>query len=234
MQISIEKTPGQKLDQFVVDTASAISIVHLPHQSLSYVLNASVDINQQAGENKSIPHIAARNVKSTDELDNFIAHCLIEKIDRVLLIGGSKPLGTGHVFQTANELVPIFTAAGVKVYCGIYPLTDDETALSYKFNRYNGGITQLCLNPFLLQRYTNWATIGVPSMCSTSGLWRYMKMCGLRDSIKYIFQNINGIFYLSADGFNTSKFINHVGYDKKFHIYNFGNLTKTIDILFSK
>lgn len=226
MRVSVEKTVKQKLSQWVVDNASAVSIVHLPHNSLAQVLAAATDINQRAGISKAIPHIAARSVRSQEELEGFIAHAQSEGIDRVLIVGGNPR--TSYEFQTAFDVNDWFTETDIKTLTGVYPERDTEAMYAYRKYWFDGGITQLCLNPYKLQQYDAWTTPAIPTMCSAQGLWNYMKLCGLRDSFEYMLQNWRGIFYLGSEGFDTVRFIRDVG-ERDYHLFNFGQVEKTLD-----
>lgn len=228
--ISVEKTPSQKLSQTVVDSAKFVSIVHLPNQSLAHVINAAKQVNDQAGKLKAVPHVAARSITSEHELMGFIKHAQEEGIEKILLIGGNPRVG--HLYQNVYDILPDFKAAGLEVLCGIYPEKDTKQALDEKYKQFDGGLTQLCLNPRILAQYPTWVTPAIPSMCSTKGLWRYMKLCGLRDSLKYTVQNWRGMFYLSSEGFDTAQFINDTGI-RDYHLYNFGNLEKTLEKILS-
>ena len=65
MDISVEKTPKQVLSQYVVDTASMVSITHLPTSTLTKVSKACIELNEQAGSAKAVAHIGARNIQPT-------------------------------------------------------------------------------------------------------------------------------------------------------------------------
>ena len=71
MNLSTEKTPHQKLSNFSVDNVSAVNITHLATDNLNKVAIACDELNQQAGSNKAIPHVAARNIKGEKELEIF-------------------------------------------------------------------------------------------------------------------------------------------------------------------
>ena len=72
MNLSTEKTPHQKLSNFSVDNVSAVNITHLATDNLNKVAIACDELNQQAGSNKAIPHVAARNIKGEKELEVFL------------------------------------------------------------------------------------------------------------------------------------------------------------------
>ena len=72
-------------------------------------------------------------------------------------------------------------------------------------------------------------SIGVPSMCSVKGIYKYLKLCG-NDSYKYIFKNYKVLNYLDHNGIRVDKFIQKLKFSN-YHIYNFGKLDKTINKL---
>tara|TARA_B110000240_G_scaffold18631_1_gene19006 strand:- start:2870 stop:3145 length:276 start_codon:yes stop_codon:yes gene_type:complete len=73
--------------------------------------------------------------------------------------------------------------------------------------------------------------IGVPSMCSVRGIYKYLRLCG-NQSYKYIFKNWMALNYLGSDGIKVDKFIGKLKFSN-YHIYNFGKLDETIDKLLS-
>lgn len=231
MKISVEKTVKQKLSKTVVDNASKVSVVHLPHNTLQDVLNSAIDINQQAGANKAIPHVAARSISSNTELDTFISTAQQNDIDTVLIIGGNPPVGP--VFQNAIQVNNLFENTGIKTLCGVYPERDTTSIHAFKKTLFDGGITQLCLNPYKLKQYDTWTTPAIPTQCDAKGLWKYMKLCGLRDSFGYMLQNWRGAFYLTQTGFDTVKFIRDVGI-RDYHLFNFGKLEQTLDSILTE
>ena len=228
MHISVEKTVKQKLSNNIVSTAERVSIVHLPHQSLDLVADAAIRLNDQAGSSKAIPHVAARIIRSQPELDSFIQTCLNNSINTVLLIGGNPT--TGIVYQNAFDVAKQFAGTDIKLLCGRYPEKDTKSGIARKLLVFDGSISQLCLNPSLLKNFTNWTTVGVPSMTDAAGIWRYLKLCGAGSSAKYLLQSWRGVFYLNSKGFDTKRFVDAVGHNQ-YHVYNFGNLEKTLESL---
>ena len=99
MDISVEKTPKQKLSQYAIDTASSVSITHLPKTDLSIVKDAAIRLNDQAGAAKAVAHIGARNLQSESELHENCIAMRKAGVDKVLIIGGSTY--QGKVYQTA-------------------------------------------------------------------------------------------------------------------------------------
>ena len=121
MKLSTEKTPKQKLSKFSVDNVSAVNITHLSINDLREVAQACDELNQQAGCNKAIPHVAARNIQSENELDNFVKFCEAKGINKALVLGGSIPRNKTHIFQNDVAVATILKSANIKVDCGIYP-----------------------------------------------------------------------------------------------------------------
>ncbi len=225
MDISVEKTPKQKLSQYVIDTATAVSITHLPGTDLSIVKDACVSLNEQAGKAKAVAHIGARNITSEKELHESCIAMRKAGIDKVLVIGGSTYYG--KIFQNADEVRNAIEAYNFKTYCGLYPQHESIHQAVAKFQIYDEGITQLCLNPRLLNSWHKNARIGVPSNCTIKGLYKYMRLCGLTESLAYALGNLSGIRYVGQQGFNTKKFVKALT-TSRIHIYNFGKLDQTL------
>ena len=228
MNLSTEKTPQQKLSKFSVDNVSAINITHLLVNDLKEVAQASDQLNQQAGCNKAIPHVAARNIRNEYELEDFVKFCISKKINKALVIGGSVPRNTANVFQNVDDVAAILKSANIKVDCGIYPQNETELQIKAKLKKFDNAISQLCMDPDAINNLPSIDTIriGVPSMRSVNGIYKYLKLCG-NESYKYIFKNWKAIYYLSNDGIMVDKFIKKLKFTN-FHIYNFGKLEKTI------
>tara|TARA_B100000768_G_scaffold98155_1_gene91529 strand:- start:200 stop:901 length:702 start_codon:yes stop_codon:yes gene_type:complete len=228
MKLSTEKTPKQKLSKFSVDNVSAVNITHLSINDLKEVAQASDELNQQAGCNKAVPHVAARNIQSEQELDNFIKFCEAKGINKALVIGGSIPRNKTNVFQNDVAVATILKSANITVDCGIYPQNETELEIKTKLSIFNNAITQLCMDANAINSLPLLDTIciGVPSMCSVKGIYKYLKLCG-NDSYKYIFKNYKALNYLGNNGIRVDKFIQKLKFSN-YHIYNFGKLDKTI------
>ena len=225
MDISVEKTPKQVLSHYVVDTASMISITHLPTSTLTKVSTACIELNEQAGSAKAVAHIGARNIQSKNELHTNCIAMRKAGVDKVLIIGGTTY--EGKVYQTAHKVREEIADYGFTMYCGTYP---QNLLHNTHLDRFAGGITQMCLNTRLLNNWINNTKntrIGVPSNCSVKGLYKYMKICGLTESIAHALGNISGLKYLNSNGFNTTKFVNDLS-PIPIHVYNFGKLDQTI------
>ena len=81
MNLSTENTPQQKLSKFSVDNVSAINITHLLVNDLKEVAKASDQLNQQAGWNKAIHLVVARNISNEYEIEDFVKFCITKKIN---------------------------------------------------------------------------------------------------------------------------------------------------------
>ena len=226
MKISVEKTPKQKMSQYAIDTATTISITHLPKAYFSQVINAAIDINELAGEAKAMPHIAARNIHTEAGLHIALDRAKEAGIDKVLIIGGSEK--RGRAFQGVNGVYSAITRYNFEMYCGVYPQEESfNHTLLTKYGKFSKGITQLCLNSKLLNKWENKTIAGVPTNCSIEGLLKYMKICGLTEIFKHIIENLVGIQYINKKGFNTSKFVSRLNHEQ-IHLYNFGKLDQTL------
>ena len=226
MDISVEKTPKQKLSQYAVDTASSVSITHLPKTDLSRVKDAAIALNEQAGSAKAVAHIAARNLQSESELHENCIAMRKAGVDKVLLIGGSTY--EGKVYQTFYEVRNAIEDYGFKMYCGVYPQSETYANMQWtKYMHFAGGISQLCFNPRLLNTWEKQTRFGVATNCTLNGLWKYAKLCGLTDSVSYAVGNIRGLTYVNTKGFNTVKFVKDLR-NNPIHLYNFGKLDQTL------
>ena len=231
MNISTEKTPQQKLSNFTIQHVSAVNVTHLLIHDLKDVAQASDKLNQQAGYNKAIPHVAARNIKHEHELEDFIKFCTLKGINKALVIGGSIPRHPSNIFQNDIDVATILKKANIKVDCGIYPQNETELEIKTKLKIFNNAITQLCIDPESINNlpFLNTIRIGLPSVCSVEGIYKYLKLCG-NDSYKYIFKNWKVLNYLSYDGIKVDEFAKKLKFNN-YHIYNFGKLDKTISKL---
>ena len=211
-----------------MDNVSAVNVTHLPINDLKLVAQACDELNQQAGCNKAVPHVAARNIKNKKELDDFIKFCQLKEINKALVIGGSIPRKETNVFQSDIAVANILKNADIEVDCGIYPQNETEIEIKTKLDIFDNAITQLCMDPNAINNLPllDNIRIGVPSMCSLKGTYKYLKLCG-NDSYKYIFKNWKALNYLSSDGIRVDKFIKKLKFSN-YHIYNFGRLDKTI------
>jgi len=229
MKISVEKTPNQKMSQYAINTATTVSITHLPKTYFTEVVNAAIDINELAGKLKAMPHIAARNLHSERGLHANLSKAKKAGIDKVLLIGGSER--KGKVFQGVDELYRAIARYDFELYCGVYPQEESfNHTLLTKYGKFSKGITQLCLNKRLVNTWKDRTIAGVPTNCSIEGLLKYMRICGLTESFKHIIGNLVGIQYINKNGFNTSKFVSHLNHEQ-IHLYNFGRLDQTLESL---
>ena len=228
MNLSTEKTPQQKLSKFLIDNVSKVNVTHLPIDDLNKVAQACDELNQQAGNNKAIPHVAARNIKSKQELENFLKFCKSKEINRALVIGGSIPRNDNNFFQSDREIASILKKSEITVDCGIYPQNETVVEILEKLKIFENAITQMCMDTKAINNLPLLSNIriGIPSMCSVKGIYKYLKLCG-NDSYKYIFKNWKAINYIGNDGIKVDKFIQELKFSN-YHIYNFGNLDKTI------
>jgi len=229
MKISVEQTPKQKLSQYVIDHVDAVSIVHLPGIHLSNTIATIQKIRRQNQFINIIPHIAARNLKNKKELYDNCDLFQSLGIKNILLIGGSNPTGNcyGDVRGVYEDIIK--KEYDFKLLCGVYPQHETpKQVFINKYDKFSRGITQICLNLHLINKFDSRTIVGVPSNCSASELLKFIKLCGITRTVREALPNISGLKYLSHSGFNTAKFISKLDGDRDIHIFNFGNLEKTI------
>ena len=112
MNISTEKTPQQKLSNFTIQHVSAVNVTHLLIHDLKDVAQASDELNQQAGCNKAIPHVAARNIKHEHELEN--SHTTLEHLHRShVLLHHLLHTSQVHLHQIVLSFYPLQGALSV-------------------------------------------------------------------------------------------------------------------------
>ena len=225
MNLSTEKTPQQKLSKFCLENVSAVNVTHLPIHNLKVVARACDELNQQAGHNKAIPHVAARNIKNEQELEDFIKFCISKGINKALVIGGSTARKETNVFNNDVAVANILKDANITVDCGIYPQNETALEIKTKLDFFENAITQLCMNPNAINNLPllDSIRIGVPSMCSVKGIYKYLKLCG-NDSYKYIFKNWMALNYLGSDGIRVDKFIQKLKFSN-YHTVSYTHLT---------
>jgi len=229
MKISVEQTPNQKLSQYVVDSVDAVSIVHLPGTHLSNTITAIEKLQRQNQSINIIPHIAARTLKNKKELYNNCEAFRDLGIKDILLIGGSRPTGNcyGDIRGAYDDIVK--KEYGFNLLCGVYPQHETPKQISTKkYDKFSRGISQICLNLRLINKFDSKTIVGVPSNCSASALLKFIKLCGITRTAREALPNIAGLKYLSRSGFNTAKFVSKLDGDRDIHIFNFGNLEKTV------
>ena len=232
MNVTVEKTPRQTLSRFVLNNVNYVNITHLPIHSLDTVVYSCDELNQSVGTNKAIPHVAARNIKSMNELDSFIEFSKRKKINKALVIGGA--IKKSNVFENAYDVARILRNEGFHIYCGLYPQSEKWfPKIENKLNFYNGGITQLCFDTDTINELplNDKIRIGISSISTPQGIYKYLKLCG-EGSWKYIFQNWRAIKYISHKSFKINKLLSAIKFDK-YHIYNFGKLEQTIEEIHS-
>jgi 5,10-methylenetetrahydrofolate reductase len=226
MFISVEQTASQTLPAYVVKSCDQITITHLPTQPLTRSIDAVKKINDEAGVAKAVPHIAARNLNSEAELLNSCQCFEKEGVDTVLIIGGDRSYGVRYtsVYQICQE-IKIFP---FRKMCGVYPQKESISHVKKKkYTSFLEGVTQFCLKPDLLNEFQEATRIGVPSNCSIQKLIKFAKICGANKTFQIFLENLSGVKFINANGFDTKHFVNCLT-NQRIHIYNFGRIEQTV------
>jgi len=229
MFFSVEQTVNQNLSRSVLDRADEITITHLPGKTLYQTISCILKLKNTVEGSQIVPHIAARNLCSDRELIECADEFCDLGIKKVLVIGGS--LKRGNYYQSAYQVNRVLKDWQFYQICGVYPDRDSFKHVTAKnYSTFSEGITQFCLNTKRLNQFTAKTRIGVPSMCAVKDLYKYMRLCGVGNSIKTAASNMQGVHYLSANGFNTAKFASRLT-NTNLHIYNFGKIESTVAAL---
>ena len=229
MFFSVEQTVSQTLSRTVLNNADEITITHLPNKTLYQTLHCIRNLLETVNGLQIVPHIAARNIYSDRELIECAEEFSNLGIQKVLVIGGN--LKQGRHYQSAYQINNILKDWSFTQMCGVYPDRESFEHVSAKnYSTFSSGITQFCLNAVLLNRFTERTRIGIPSMCAANDLYKYMRRCGVGNTLKTAVSNMKGVRYLSRKGFDTVKFASRLD-SKYFHIYNFGKIESTVHAL---
>jgi len=226
MFFSVEQTVSQNLPRSVLDSANEITITHLPGKTLYQTLHRVRKLLETIEGSQIVPHIAARNISSDRELIECADEFRNLGIEKVLVVGGNPK--QGNYYQSAYQVNNILKDWRFHQICGVYPDRDSFQHVTAKnYSTFSEGITQFCLNTKRLNQFTAKTRIGVPSMCAIKDLYKYMRLCGVGNSIKTAASNLQGIQYLSTKGFDTAKFVSCLT-NTNLHIYNFGRIESTV------
>jgi 5,10-methylenetetrahydrofolate reductase len=229
MFFSVEQTVSQTLSRSVLDTADEITVTHLPNKTLYQTISCVRKLKETVEGYQIVPHIAARNIASDKELIECANEFKNLGIEKVLVIGGN--LKQGRYYQSVYQVNNILKDWHFEQMCGVYPDRETFKQVSAKnYSTFSEGITQFCLNTKRLNQFTAKTRIGVPSMCAMKDLYKYMRLCGVGNSIKTAAINMKGVQYLSTKGFDTAKFASRLT-QLKIHVYNFGKIESTVAAL---
>jgi len=232
MNITVEQTPRQKLSSYILEHVNSVSIVHIPGTQLSDSIHTITSIKKQGKKVNLIPHIAARTLKNKNELYENCKKFLDLGIKDILIVGGSAD--TGICYSNAFEVYNDIQCKNYQfnLLCGVYPVHENKTEVdNIKYTKFTRGVTQVCLNHHLLNQFDKKTIIGVPSKCSIKSLLKFIKICGVGQSIYEVKKNISGFKYISFSGFDTNRFVKNLKNNNDIHIFNFGNMENTIKSL---
>lgn len=236
--ISVEQTPN-KIEKGLSDTvlthSDQITIPHLPGSRLTVSRKAVQTLVERDNVNPTtiVPHVAARNIKNKAELTKFLNEVYDIGVRHLIVVGGSDNVTSKSVYHSAFNMID---SAGKRINRFTIAIGYDPLYRSSGFLNYEG-ITQLNLSVSTLAQQELFVRIGVPSMASLSGLWRYIRMCGVGPSIRYPLRNIWGLIRYThpTKGFKTLQFMEDVtaarskhGRPTNFHIYDFGRIDQTL------
>ncbi len=191
---------------------TAVYITFLPKDSLEQRIRAAAKL-REAGLTP-VPHLAARHMASTDQLDMCLHRLVSEAmVDRLLLIGGDadRPAGT---FTSSLDLIETgliekhrIRSVGIAAYPEDHPRISRgtlEAALMTKIARLQQrGISPFIVTQFAFEsapilRWLAWAhdhidnipiCIGLPGPANVATLLKYAARCGVGNSMRALWRD---------------------------------------------
>lgn len=213
-----EVTSGDKKSIGVAEklmvTGSEIFVASLPKDSIDKQVAAMVKIHQMGL--KPIPHIVARNIKSSVELKEVLQRFAVEaKIDAALILGGDRDDAVGE-FNNSLQLIEtgLLQKVGIrKIYLGCYPeghprisaeILDTARALKIAAAKRAGLevelISQFCFEAQPIVEFvkklrregiTAPLRVGVAGPSSRATLVKYALICGVGASLRALRERQN-------------------------------------------
>lgn len=198
-----------------------VYITHIPGDELGSIVETATQL--RAGGLVPVPHLAARSLESSDQLDDFLGRLAGEAgVDRVLLIGGGidTPLGP---YESSLEVMQsdLLAAHGiVKVGFAVHPeghpiVSDGDMAEALRAKLALGAdqgmetwlVSQFCFTPapiIACLEALRAAAITAPLRVGLAGpsdrrtLMKYALLCGIGNSIKALGSQLDTVRKLAA------------------------------------
>ncbi len=230
MKISFEYVPTTSMpSKELMAKIDAISVPHLRGQPFQLTVDTVNQINDAKGFALAFPHIAARNLTSEKELLEGLKS--MGDLRQVLILGGSET--QGKVYHYADDVLHVLEEIGhtANRHCAVDPnLESYETVLKNQYTRYEWGFNQLCINPKRMASFKKHTVYCIPSQTKPTGLAKFMKLCGIRKSLRGAWRNRKAFSYITGGRFDVNRFWRDIGrLDNDVHFYAFGNMSITIE-----
>jgi 5,10-methylenetetrahydrofolate reductase len=229
MKISFECLPGELPSRELMAKVDAISVPHLTGTAFQLTTDMVNRINDANGFALAFPHIAARNLQSEEELLTGLNS--MGQLRQVLIIGGSRIYG--EVYHYADDVLHVLEEIGhtANRHCAVDPnLESYEAVLKNQYTRYDWGFNQLCINPKRMASFKKHTVYCVPSQTKPTGLAKFMRLCGIRKSLRGAWRNRKAFSYITGGRFDVNRFWREIGrLDNDVHFYAFGNMQTTVD-----
>ena len=206
----------------LLPAGTPVLVNHLPRHALADTLGGLVAVHDAGLE--PVPHLAARRVTSTAELEGFLKAAVARaKVTKLLLIGGDVPAPAGSFRDSLSLLQSgLIAQAGIRevVFAGYpegHPTVDADTmidALDAKLALAKSQglgvrvITQFSFAPARILDFCTWlyrrapdvpVQVGIPGPTSPQALLRFARICGVGASFRAMTQQ----------GFGAVKLLTH-------------------------
>lgn len=214
-QATVEVTPGDfqglELLKSVLGRGSRVYIASVGRHSSDQTISTADRLRRDGFV--PVPHIAARRLRSADELRNLLLQ-LRPWTDEILLVGGDVAIPTG-VFSSATEVLKsgvitecAFRRIGIAGYPeGHKAISDsclsralaDKIELARKSNLYVYIVSQFCFDAGAIANWERrirqvtggWVDVhvGIPGVTALGKLLRFATLCGTGASVRFLRKN---------------------------------------------
>jgi methylenetetrahydrofolate reductase (NADH) len=198
-----------------------------------------------------VPHLSARLVGDTAELEEIVARLREASIRDVFVVAGdaSEPRGSFHgaidLLEALDGLGRPFAEVGITGYPESHPFIDDETTIAAMFEkaRHATYITsQVCFDSAITARWIEnvWARgtrlpiyVGVPGAVPRAKLLRVSTRIGIGDSLRFLRKNGSFAGRFLRGGFNPDPLVDGLGpvlgsgKIAGFHVFTFNDVADT-------
>ncbi|MEM9487206.1 MAG: methylenetetrahydrofolate reductase [Cyanobacteria bacterium P01_F01_bin.116] len=248
MKFSIEVTPKADVSQ-LPSTVKEVSITFLPNADYRDVVSQAKRLRESGFE--PIPHVPARNIRTQQDLSDFI-NMLREQADirQVLLIGGSLKTSAGPYASTMS-LLETGLFDGLRIGVAGHPEAmpqlchrecDRTLMLKNEYARTTGTdmfiVSQWSLNAATI---TTWLDrikpfnalpiyLGIPGPTTPKSLLKFASICGVKTSLLGLQQpaRLGQLLTIQTPDDLVDALHHRI---EHFHIYTFGGLKHTRDWL---
>ena len=198
-----------------------------------------------------VPHLSARLVRDTAELEEIVARLREASIRDVFVVAGdaSEPRGQFQgaldVLEALDSLGRPFAEVGITGYPESHPFIDDETTIAVMFEKARHATyiaSQVCFDPAITARWIEnvWERgtrlpiyVGVPGAVPRAKLLRVSTRIGIGDSLRFLRKNGSFAGRFLRGGFSPDPLVDGLGSVLEsgqvagFHVFTFNDVADT-------